>query len=123
LPPPALVPFDIWVARSHLAFNDYYEIYWAVYDEMVEYLRPVVVETLNAAAERLSQQEPTGADAPISVLNWALRRKGQNTSWGRALPFSLDRQFWEHFDQRLDGRVRRRFSATDAYDRRKKMQQ
>lgn len=121
LSPPSFVPLDVWVARSHLAFNDYCEIHWGVFDEMIEYLRPIVVETLDVAAERLSQRDPTSGNANVSLINWALRRKGSNLSWGRSLPFSPDRQFWEEFDRMLDGRGVRRFSATDAYDQRQNM--
>jgi hypothetical protein len=121
LSPASFAPFDVWVARSHLAFNDYYEIHWGVFDEMVEYLRPAVMETLDAAAEKLSLQDPTTGNANVTVINWALRRLGRNLSWGRSLPFAPDRQFWEQFDQMLASRGVRHFSATDAYDQRRKI--
>jgi hypothetical protein len=92
-----------------------------MFDEMIEYLRPIVVETLDVAAERLSQRDPTSGNANVSLINWALRRKGSNLSWGRSLPFSPDRQFWEEFDRMLAGRGVRRFSATDASDQRQNM--
>jgi hypothetical protein len=73
LPPASLVPWDVWVAKSHLAFNDHYELYWAVFDEVVEYLKPIVTETLDAAAHRLRDRDAATAD--VTAINWAEARR------------------------------------------------
>ena len=58
LPPASLVPWGVWVAKSHLLFDECYEIYWIVFDRMVDYFRPVVMETLDAAARCLDGKFP-----------------------------------------------------------------
>lgn len=116
LPPAALVPWDVWVAKSQMAFSDYYEIYWLVFDEMIEYLRPIVAETLDAAARRLSSQDALTGD--VSAINWSSRRLGRNVSYAYGTSLSRDKRFWEEFDTYLAGRGVRRFSAVEAYERR-----
>jgi hypothetical protein len=118
LAPASLVPWDVWVAKSRIAFADYYEIYWAVFDEIIEYLRPTVTETLDLAAQRLAARDPLAGD--VTAINWAQRRLGRNLSYGYSPSFEGDRNFWEGFDAHLAARGVRRISATDAFDSSKK---
>ena len=113
LPPASLVPWDVWVAKSHLAFNDYHELYWAVFDEVVEYLKPVVIETLDAAADRLRARDAATAD--VTAINWAEGRLHTNVSHGYLPSFEGDLQFWQGFDTQLKARGAYRFAAADAY--------
>jgi len=118
LPPPSLVPWDVWVAKSHIAFTDYHQIYWAVFDEIIEYLRPTVTETLDAAAQRLATRDPLSV--AVTAINWAQRRLGSNMSYGHIPSFEGDRHFWERFDDHLEARGIRKVSAADAFDSLKK---
>jgi len=115
LPPRSLVPWDVWVARSHLAISDEYEIYWCVFDEIIEYLRPIVEETLDAAAKHLTAKLPERGWE--SVANWAERRMKRNWSYRYRVSFLPDKQFWEQFDKYLYSVGVRKFSAADLYEK------
>jgi hypothetical protein len=113
LPPASLVPWDVWVAKSHIAFSDYHELYWAVFDEVVQYLKPVVSETLDAAAHRLRDHDVATAD--VTAINWAEARLQTDVSHGYFPTFEGDLQFWQRFDAQLKTLGVCRFSAADAY--------
>jgi len=115
LPPASLVPWEVWIARSRMAFDDCAEIHWAVFDEIIQYLAPQVRETLDAAARRLARRDPLAGD--VTGLDWALGRLGKNYSYVQTLSFEGDREFWVRFDDHLKARGLRTFSAVDAFDR------
>jgi hypothetical protein len=77
LPPASLVPWDVWVAKSRIAFGDYYEIHWAVFDEIIDTASDCHGDTeSDGAASRA--RDPLIGD--VTAINWAQRRLGRNVS-------------------------------------------
>jgi hypothetical protein len=115
LSPHALVPWEVWVGKSQMAFSPYDELHCAVFDEILDYLTPIVDGTLTAAATKLVTEFAEGHD--VQGVNWALKRQKRGVSYAPPRVELPLREFWEWFDNHLESLRVNRFSAVAVFDR------
>ncbi|MBN8609166.1 MAG: DUF4365 domain-containing protein [Deltaproteobacteria bacterium] len=111
-----VIPWEAWVARSRVTFSEREVFHWGTHDEVVEYARPLVAETVAAARRILVAQDANVANA--AAKSWAESDPADNCFTTYRVDTSFENQseeFWSAFDEGLRRRGALRGSAAHGW--------
>ncbi|MGA9762396.1 MAG: DUF4365 domain-containing protein [Gaiellaceae bacterium] len=101
--PSTMFPWSLWPARSRFRFGDSYEMYNAIFDEIVEYLTPLYEELIEVGKNEIRGEEPSADNAAAQY--WASDFEEHYrflTGFDSESP-----TFWKRIDTRLEEHRRR----------------
>jgi hypothetical protein len=95
---PALLPWQIWVARTKRIFGDAARLVWGTHDELCSYLKPLYEEAFSSAKELVAKEPATHENVALRAYLCDYRVQEMLSN-----PFDeMSDDLWAQFESALD---------------------